>query len=316
MKEDPPAGRRKALFFFCVGKGYDHVSRLAFERVLALYHPVELGLSVDGYPVLEHVDDRGDRFFFMRQETLVSYDFRRYLPILKQHFCDIDVAGEVNWHEGANAPDRVLTVHTVGDVNAGVFPPAEPGYMRNILHALEEERSLAEVDDFSVVTEATHWTGTFKGQDPHLLEEYPVPMLDIEVGSTPAAWEDPRAVEVMVKSLVKPFTNSEGLYKILCVGGVHFEHSFSEAALGDFPFGVSHILPNQWIVTGDYASGEGYKKLRSAASSIRGGIDAVVYHEGIKAAFRDQCRRLGAELDVPVLKHKALRQPETIDFAP
>jgi len=222
----------------------------------------------------------------------------------------------VNWHEGANAPDRVLTVHTVGDVNAGVFPPAEPAYVRNFLRALEDERARAGVDDFSVVTEATHWTGTFKGQDPRLMSEFPVPMLDIEVGSTPTSWEDPRAVGVMARSLVKPFSGPQRLYRVLCVGGVHFERSFCEAALGDFPFGVSHILPNQWIVTGDYASETGYEKLRSAASSIRGGIDAVVYHEGIKGAFRDQCRRLADELGVPVLKHKALRRPEALGFTP
>lgn len=316
MKKEQTAGGRKALFFFCVGKGYDHVSRQAFEKVLELYRPDETGVSVDGYPVMEYVDGRGDRFFFMRQETLVSYDFRRYLPVLKGHFLDVDLAAEVNWHEGANAPDRVLTVHTVGDVNAGVFPPAEPAYVRNFLRALEDERVRAGVDDFSVVTEATHWTGTFKGQDPRLMDGFPVPMLDIEVGSTPASWEDPRAVGVMARSLVKPFSGSQRLYRVLCVGGVHFERSFSEAALGDFPFGVSHILPNQWIVTGDYASEGGYEKLRSVASSIRGGIDAVVYHEGIKGAFRDQCRRLAGELGVPVLKHKALRRPEALGFTP
>jgi len=40
----------------------------------------------------------------------------------------------------------------------------------------------------------------------------------------------------------------------------------------------------------------------------------VVYHEGIKSAFRDQCRRLGQELGIPVLKHKALRKPDSLDL--
>ena len=42
----------------------------------------------------------------------------------------------------------------------------------------------------------------------------------------------------------------------------------------------------------------------------------MVYHEGIKGAFRDQCRRLAGELGVPVLKHKALRRPEALGFTP
>jgi len=313
MKEDRPAGNRKAIFFFCVGKDHDHVSRLAFDKVVELFHPREAGIAVDGFPILEHVDEKGDRFCFMRQENLVSYDFIRYLPILKEHFLDFDLAAEVNWHEGANAPDRVLTVHTVGDVDVGVFPPAEPAAMRNILHALEKNRSEAGLDDFTVVTEATHWTGTFKGQEPSLLNEFPVPTLDIEIGSTPSSWEDAVAIEVMAKSLTSPFRETEPLVNILCVGGIHFERSFSEAAINrDLPVGVSHILPNQWIVSGGYGSEEGFEKLRSAASGIRGGIKAVVYHEGIKSAFRDQCRRLGEELGIPVLKHKALRRPEEI----
>ena len=133
MREERPEGNRKALFFFCVGEGYDHVSRLVFDKVVELFNPRETGISVDGFPILEHVDEKGDRFCFMRQENLVSYDFIRYLPILREHFLDFDLAAEVNWHEGANAPDRVITVHTVGDVDAGVFTPAVPGLMRGLL---------------------------------------------------------------------------------------------------------------------------------------------------------------------------------------
>lgn len=313
MREERPEGNRKALFFFCVGEGYDHVSRLVFDKVVELFNPRETGISVDGFPILEHVDEKGDRFCFMRQENLVSYDFIRYLPILREHFLDFDLAAEVNWHEGANAPDRVITVHTVGDVDAGVFTPAVPGLMRDLLHAMEKERARARIDDFRVMTEATHWTGTFRGQNPVLLKEFPVPTLDIEIGSTPSSWEDPAAVEVLAKSLVRAFSPFKRLFNMLCVGGIHFERSFSEAALNsDFPFGVSHILPNQWIVSGNYASEEGFEKLRSAALSINGGVDALVYHEGIKSPFREQCRRLGEELGIPVLKHKALRKPEDL----
>lgn len=313
MEDLSRKSQRKAVFFFCVGKDHDHVSSLAFKRAEELYRPRPLDISVDGYPVMEYVDEKGDRFCFMRQDMLVSYAFERYLPILKEHFLDFDLAAEVNWHEGANAPDRVLTVHTIGDVEAGIFPPAEPSPMRNILQTLERNRVEARLDDFSVTTEATHWTGTFKGQDPALLKEFPVPTLDIEIGSTPSSWGNEMAAGVIAKSLTSPFSNMGPLANILCVGGIHFERSFSEASLdGDHPFGISHILPNQWIVSGDYGSEEGYAKLLLAVQSIRGGVRAVVYHEGIKSAYRDQCRRLGEELGVPVLKHKALRRPEEI----
>ncbi|MDO9509494.1 MAG: D-aminoacyl-tRNA deacylase, partial [Thermovirgaceae bacterium] len=294
MNGNPQDRPRRAVYFFCVGDGYDHVSGSAFECVEKLFRPKELDLCVDGYPVMEHVDEHGNRFCFMRQDMLVSYDFRRYLPVLREHFLDFDLAAEVDWHEGANAPDKVLTVHTIGDVEAGIFPPADSRFMRNLLHALEKNRSDAGLDDFTVVTEATHWTGTFKDQNPEDLHSFPIPMLDIEIGSTPASWGNTGAIDVLARSLTSPFSSEEPLRNVICVGGVHFEHSFSEAAMNvDHPFGISHILPNQWIVSGDYGSEGGYPKLLAAAESIRGGVRAVVYHEGMKAPYRDQCRRLG-----------------------
>lgn len=310
MNENSQAGSGSAVYFFCVGEGYDMVSAKVFRVVEELLNPRETGIIVDGYPVLEHIDDSGNRFCFMRQNMLVSYDFRRYLPVLKEHFAGFDMAAEVNWHEGANAPDKVLTVHTIGDVEAGVFTPGEPRFMRNLLLALERNRAEAGLDDFSTVTEATHWTGTFKGQNPRDLDEFPVPTFDIEIGSTPESWNNDGAIEVLARSLTSPFSEEAPLKNLLCVGGVHFEHSFSDAALAaEHPFGVSHILPNQWIVSGEYQTDEGYEKLRKAAQSIRGGVEAVIFHEGMKAPFRNQCRRLGEELAVPVYKHKKLRKP-------
>jgi len=310
MKENGSSAPASAVYFFCVGEGYDIVSARAFRAVEEIFHPRETDITVDGYPVLEHVDERGNRFCFMRQDMLVSYDFRRYLPALKEHFAGFDMAAEVNWHEGANAPDRVLTVHTIGDVEAGVFTPGEPHFVRGLMLALERNRVEAGLDDFSVVTEATHWTGTFKGQDPQDLKEFPVPTLDIEIGSTPESWNNDSAIDVLARSLTSPFSEEAPLKNLLCVGGVHFERSFSDAAIAaEHSFGVSHILPNQWIVSGEYQTDEGYEKLREAAGGIRGGVEAIVFHEGMKAPFRNQCRRLGEELGVPVYKHKKLRKP-------
>ncbi len=87
----------------------------------------------------------------------------------------------------------------------------------------------------------------------------------------------------------------------------------SEAALNTgFFHRLSHILPNQMDSFRRLRLRDDSTKLRNAASSIKGGVDAVVYHEGIKSPFRDQCRRLGEELGVPVLKHKLLRRPEEL----
>jgi D-tyrosyl-tRNA(Tyr) deacylase len=306
---------KQAVFFFCVKEPHHHVARSVFERLSMLYSPENAGFEIDGYPVLHCHDKNGNRLCFCRQKELISYDFRRYLPVLQDRFHDFDLAAEVNWHEGANAPDRVLTVHTIGDVEAGVFTPGNPRLFRNLLLSLESEREMAALEDFTVLTEGTHWTGSFKGQNPEDLKSLPLPMVDIEIGSTPGVWENPEAVHVLARSLGGVFDSDEDLDSVLCVGGIHFERSFCEAAKNrGYSFGISHILPNQWLVSGGYDKEENYWKLEAAASSIEGEIKAIVFHEGIKGPFRDACRRLGESLGIPVIRHKHLRKPETLDW--
>lgn len=48
--------------------------------------------------------------------------------------------GVVNWHGGKNAPDKILTVHSTGDVVGKIFAPSNPIYLRNLLLAIEENR--------------------------------------------------------------------------------------------------------------------------------------------------------------------------------
>jgi hypothetical protein len=100
---------------------------------------------------------------------------------------------------------------------------------------------------------------------------------------------------------------------LLCLGGPHFEPSFRDAALGTGrPFGLAtgHILPNQWIVGGEYEEGNGLDMLRAAAQSIKGGIAAIVFHDNLKGPLKALGRALGEELGVPALKHQRLRNPE------
>lgn len=306
---------KKVLYFFCVKEPWHYVGRDVFARASQLYDLDETDISVDGYPVMKYTDRGGDIFYFMRQNSLVSYEFERFLPILEEHFGDVKAAVEVNWHGGEKAPDRILTVHSIGDVERGYFSPAAPQLMRNLLLSMEEYRMGKCMDDFRVITEATHWTGSIKGGDPSLIPRYKVPLLDLEIGSRAETWENRDAVDVLARSMVRIFDREENLANVLCVGGVHFESSFSDAAkASDYPIGISHILPNQWLVSGGYGTEEGLIKMKDCASSIPGGIKAIFYHEGIKGPYRQTCRRLGEESGVPVFKHKKLRKLGELDI--
>ncbi|MCL1982023.1 MAG: hypothetical protein FWG53_02885, partial [Clostridiales bacterium] len=62
---------------------------------------------------------------------------------------------------------------------------------------------------------------------------------------------------------------------------------------------------------GEYENG-GLEKVEKAVKSIIGGIDAVVFHEGLKGAYKQLCRDTGEKYNVPARKHKALRSPEEL----
>ncbi len=311
--------QKKAVYFFCTDP-MDHVGGNVFSAVSENHPMEETDIVVDGVKVLKYIDDKGNSFFFVSTRKPVSHDYVHYLPIMNRHFPDFDVAGIVTWHEGQNAPEAILTVHTTGDVDSGNFGPASPEYMRNILLSMERNRIEAGLDDYSVTTEATHWSGmVYEGGSPEMIPQYPVTMLDIEIGSSPPYWSNKVAAGVLARSLTSVF-ESDGLRvrNLLCAGGVHFETGFASAVFTTWEnsaFGISHILANQWLVTGGYDREDGLSRLKACVSSIHGGIEGIAFHDNLKGAYKDQLRALAAELGIPVFKHKKLRKPETISWS-
>ena len=299
----------EAVWWFSVGEGVHHVSRAVYARVEALFSPEPEGWVVDGYPVTRCRDRWGNTHRFLRTRTLVSYAFAEYLPLLRERFAEADLTGEVTWHAGDRAPDRVLTVHSIGDVPSGVFCPSDPEALRNLLESLEDHADALGLEGWRAVPEATHWSGTPHGGRPEDLRLFPPAQVDVELGSTPEAWEDPRAQEALARSLLEALRPRPRTEHLLCLGGVHFEPSFAEGATDrSRHLGLGHVLPNQWIVSGRYEDLEGPDKLDAAVASVRGGVDAVVYHEGLKGCYRQLCRDLGARLGVPVRKHREMRR--------
>ncbi len=299
----------EAVWFFSMGEGVHHVSRDVYTRVEALFSPEPEGWSVDGYPVTRCRDAWGHTHRFLRTRTLVSYDYAAYLPVLRERFAGADLAGEVTWHAGDNAPDRVLTAHTIGDVPSGVFCPSRPEVLRNLLESLEDHAAALGLQGWRALPEATHWSGSCHGGNPADLSRYPPMLVDMELGSTPEAWENPRAQEALARSLLEALRPRPRMVHLLCLGGVHFEPSFAEGATDrSRDLGLGHVLPNQWIVSGRYEDEDGPAKLDAAAASVQGGVDAVVYHEGLKGCYRQLCRDLGARLGVAVWKHRGMRK--------
>lgn len=298
---------RTAVYFFC-RTDTDPVAPRVLDVLVKLHGPGEVDVVVDGEPVLQHTDEAGNRFLFVRTDDVLSHDYPRYLPVLNQHFADADVAAVVNWHEGANAPDRVITVHSTGDVPTGYWSPADPVAMRNLMRAFDAERQAAGLDDYAVVTEATHWSGVPYGGTPDLIPQYDVPTYDIEIGSSPECWNDPVAHEVVARGLTGVFASDEPATTVLCAGGVHVETAWSTPVL-EGAYAVGHHLPNQWLVSGEYDQPSADDKLDACVASIRGGVQVIAVHDKLKATYKEPFRRLAERLGVPVVKHQALRRP-------
>ena len=76
---------KKAVYFFCV-HSVDHVAGHVFEAARKLHGPGETDILVDRDPVLRYTDEKGDSFWFVRTERVVSHDFTHYLPIMQRIF--------------------------------------------------------------------------------------------------------------------------------------------------------------------------------------------------------------------------------------
>ena len=84
---------------------------------------------------------------------------------------------------------------------------------------------------------------------------------------------------------------------------------------GDEAFGITHILANQWLVSGGYKGESGLERAKACVNAIAGGVEAIFFHDKLKGCYKDLVRSLGGELGIPFYKHQRLRAPEQLDWA-
>ncbi len=308
--------QRRAVLFLCADPDRDPVAGHVFEASRGLFPLAETGREVDGFPVLAWSDAAGREFVYVRTGDVLSHDYPRYLPVLAGQLADFDVGLLVNWHEGANAPDAIFMAHTTGDVVSGEYGAADPALTTAMLRAIERTRAEAGLERYRTVSEATHWSGVVHGHAPELLTRYPVPLLDVEIGSGPACWGDPEAARVLALALPRVFDEEPPRGgSVLFVGGVHFEPSIRDAVVGDArrdDVAVSHILAGHWLAAGGYGEPGGAAKLEACARSIAGGVDALVFHDSLKGPVKAAVRAAAERLGVECFNHRRLRGPDPL----
>lgn len=300
---------RDFLFFFCPDTDIDPCARAVFDLVSAADGVTPTGQDFDGFAVLAADRADGGRNLFIRTADVISHNYERYVPLLNEALAQGRMAVVVNWHEGKNAPDRVLTVHSTGDVTSGAFAPSDAGLFRMLVQRLEQCRQESGALDFSTWIEATHWSGVVKGSSVDLIDKYRLPMFDLEIGSTREAWSSPTAQRALARLCISaaPDADDAGAESFLYFGGEHFEETATKLTLmgGCAPL---HVLSNHWLVGGDYASKAGSQKLGACFASCAQPPKAVVVHKGLKAPVRDAVANFSYGRGTPVQNHRAYRQ--------
>lgn len=299
---------------FCIDPAKDPVSSHVLARLLAAGAFSPTDGSVDGRPVLR-AQLGSVRCDLLQLDDVLSHDYPRYAPILNDAFGNADAVVIVNWHEGKNAPDPIFTVQTTGDIETGTFSPVDPAVTRALFLAVETQRKKAGLGQFSTWMEATHWSGPLYGAASGKLVSLVKPsVIDLEIGSTPRAWSYPAAAEVLARALLTAFESLEKpAISLLGIGGTHFEAGFTQL-LRDYGetqgLAFSHLLPNHWLVAHRYESSARLPDLLACARSIKGGVDAIAFHDNLKSSYKHQVQLLATELGVPAFSHRKLRSDD------
>ncbi len=313
--EDLIMASKKAVYFFCIDESKDEVAPRVLEHIVELFETEETDIEVDGYKVLKYVDESSNIFYFVKTKVVICENYINYIPPINQYFEDCDIAAMVNWHAGQNAPDKVLCIHTVGDLASARYSPSNPVPATNLARALENHRERLNLEEFRVTTEATHWSGIVYDGKSEWIEESKLPFLDIEIGSTSESFNNPVASKVIALALMEAFTSEEKMPTVLYMGGVHFEDTITNAVLHPtHPVSLTHILPSRWLENEMYMGENGVENIMKCIESISGSIDAIVIHEKLKREIKNHVEVIAEKLAVPVIKRKALKNPKDTEL--
>jgi len=298
----------KFLFLFCSDPTIDPVALSVFQQVKIHYPVVPTSFVVGGKGVLQaRINDH--LFFFAETRQVASALYPEIADEINEQFSEVSMIGLVNWHAGTNAPAKIFCAHSTADVSSGIFGNTSGELLAATLLAIDEERTSAGLTDFRTLFEASHWSGTMYGRPADELLRVKAPVFDIEIGSFPDDWSHSCAQAVLAKSFGRipefcKFDKPRALY----LGGTHFEPSATEMIFQNIV--IEHHLPNQWLVSGEYNLPEAVEKLMNAAKSCIHAPELIVYHAGLKSAYKEYARQAAAILGIPCISHKQLRAPD------
>ena len=298
----------KFLFLFCSDPSIDPVAPRVFSIAKDYYSATSTNLTIGGKIVYQaQVND--SQLFFAETRNIASSLYPEIAEELNSQFSDVSMIGLINWHAGANAPAKIFCAHSTADVPSGTFGPTSGDLLSSTLLAIEAERNKAGLTDFRTFFEASHWSGTMDGRPASELLQVKAPVFDIEIGSYPDDWNHNEAGLVLARALgeIPKFCSSDRT-RALYLGGIHFEPSATEMVFQNIA--IEHHLPNQWLVSGGYDLPGAEAKIIAAAKSCSSLPELIVYHAGLKSAYKENARRAATILGIPCASHKQVRAPD------
>ncbi len=296
----------KFLFLFCSNPTIDPVAPALLHQVKDHYAAFATPIIVGGKNVFR-TQVNGHQLFFAETRHVASALYPEIAGELNAQFPDVDMIGLVNWHAGTNSPTKIFCAHSTADVPSGIFGATCGELLAATLMAIEDERASANLTDFRTLFEASHWSGLVYERPAAELLQVKAPVFDFEIGSSPDDWTNASAQGVLVRALGRiaefcKLNRPRAIY----LGGIHFEPSATEIIFQSGAV-IEHHLPNQWLACGEYNLPGAEAKLVAAAKSCLHAPELIVFHTGLKSAYKEYARQAAALLSVPCVSHKQLR---------
>lgn len=293
----------KFLFLCCSDSNIDPVAPHIFQQAKDYYKVSPTDLKVGNRTVFHQ--QLGEHHLFLAETArFPSEIYPEISHELNDQFAQVDMIGLVNWHAGANAPEKIFCMHSTADVPSATFGATSGKLLAATLRAIESERVIQGLTDFRTLFEASHWSGLVYGRQPSELLQIKAPVFDIEIGSFPDDWSNLQAQQVLVKALgrITEFCETNRP-RALYIGGIHFEPSATDAVFQNVV--IEHQLPNHWITGYDLLGAE--TKIVAAAKSCLEAPELIIFNAGLKSAYKESVRKAAMILGIPSISHKQLR---------
>jgi len=275
----------KDLRTLVVASRADEASMNIARAFLDLYGLEPTGLEFEGSPVYA----RGDiALIFTDLETIYAEHVDKALE-------DVGAIIFISKH-ASRAGKACLSTHTPGNLGPeadyGGKPMelawSDPGRMAVALRTLVEARDELGLLDYAPCLEATH----------HGPTGLSVPVLFVEIGSTPDRWADRRAAEAVARAAWEAARARPEVKKAVGFGGGHYAPKFTKLVLEDVGIAVGHIVPkfafqaygpSRWLVEGP-------------VRKTWGGCEAVVVDKkGLRSSNRKLVISMAEEMGLEVL---------------